>query len=242
MKKPDIHGSFKLMDEWDYVTKSPENDEAVELYNHKKIDCNLKNIARENSKLKLLAFLRYDYKKTLVRTRYLYIDRLWQKETKKIQGGELGKAYFEPILICFPNLEFLGRIRYPDLYSSENRNTTKILQEILRHMGQGYKIYAKELTEWHRHALSHELRPDGNWIYDLDTEEKYLSPRMSGDQMLYLNIPHFIDSCIFELENICDDLLSPNDQGILDNFISYMHKKSEKQRPTQAHDSIRKTR
>jgi len=228
-KKPNARESFKLMKDWDNVANSDLNEQAKNMYQNHRVDCDLKNIAKEKSKLKLLAFLRYDYKKVLIRTRYLYIDQIFDIKEKKLKGDDLNFAFFEPILICFPNLEFLGRIKFPHLYNPPQRDTLGILKEMLNQIGSGYKEYSKDLVKWHRHSLSHELRPSGNWIYDLNTEDKYGPPKKINGSLLYLNIPHFIDTCILEIEKICDGLTEFQNEVIINNFIEYISK-AEKDR------------
>jgi hypothetical protein len=92
-------------------------------------------------------------------------------------------------------------------------------------MGNGYQKYASELVKWHRHALSHEIRPDNNWRYDLNTEDKYESPKIINSNQLYLNIPHFIDSCMLEIEKICDKLTGEEKNEVMNNFSKYISKR-----------------
>ena len=165
------------MDDWERVTKTELDEKAHELYaqkGNKENYCDLKGVAIRKSKVELLAFLRYDYKKVLIRTRYLYIDRL-RRDQLTIKGSDMDYAFFEPILLCFPNLEFIGRINFSDVvnWSPTAPKTGEILHKILEKIGGGYNAYAQNLVNLHRHALSHELRPDGNWKYDLNTEDKY---------------------------------------------------------------------
>lgn len=95
-------------------------------------------VHREGSRGGLLAFLRYDYKKILARTRYLYIDRNFDATQGELQGGDLEFGFFEPILLCFPNLEFLGRLRFSSevAWSPEHPKTREILGKSLESMGR----------------------------------------------------------------------------------------------------------
>lgn len=222
-KKPNLR-QFQLMKDWDEVLSSPENDYAKVRYVSKAITFDFNHISRKRAKADLLAFLRYDYKKTLIRTRYLYIDRLFSLEN--FPGGDLDWAFFEPILLCFPCLEFLGRITHADLFmaSQKGRNTSGILRSMLEQMGSGYRENAEKLVDWYRHALSHELRPDGVWECNLNTGDKYGAPSLENGK-LCLNIPHFIDSCIVEVEKICDALASSDGEIIMNNFDAYLQKR-----------------
>ncbi|PIQ86406.1 MAG: hypothetical protein COV74_04930 [Candidatus Omnitrophica bacterium CG11_big_fil_rev_8_21_14_0_20_45_26] len=216
------------MVDWSDVSDTTKDKEAHELYMAgSKNYCKLPDINKQQSKTGLLAFLRYDYKKTLLRTRYLYLDRIFNEKEKRLNGDDLNYAFFEPILICFPNLEFIGRLNFPHLYeSSKKQNTSKVLKEMLTQMGKGYKDCAEKLVDWHRHALSHELRPDGFWTYDLNTEEKYGSPKWIGDDMMYLNVPHFIDSCLLEIEKFCSRLTDDSQSDeVMGKFSEYVLKR-----------------
>jgi hypothetical protein len=77
-KKPDISKRFQLMTEWPDVADTELDSEALSLYDANKDKenkpyCNLREISANKDKASFLAFLRYDYKKVLVRTRYLYL-------------------------------------------------------------------------------------------------------------------------------------------------------------------------
>lgn len=225
-KKPNPSGGFKWMVDWENVARTPKDDEAFRAYlNGEDKHCNLQYVNNHNSAAMLLTFLRYDYKKTLVRTRYLYIDRI-RKNDHQIGGSDLDQAYFEPILLCFPTLEFIGRLLFSQKveWTHKSSKTKEILRMVFGQMGNGYSDYSKQLVSLHRHALSHELRPDGVWTYDLNTENKYGSPRQEGS-MLYLNIAHFIDSSIVQLENVCDALTGDNPEEIMNGFSVYIEKK-----------------
>ncbi len=222
-KSPNPSDGFKLMKEWNDVSRTPLDIEAQRLYKNGNVKGFLKDI---NSSLELLAFLRYDYKKILVRTRYLYIDRIFDERERKLGGDDLVHGFFEPILICFPVVEFIGRLNFPDLYNGENQpKTTKILNKMLEQMGNGYQQYAKKIVRCHRHALSHGLRPDNNWMYDLNTEDKYGPPRLINNSQIHINIPHFIDSCILEIEKVCDKLTGKGKNEVMDNFSKYISKR-----------------
>jgi len=235
-KKPNLSNGFRLIHAWDNVQDSNLDKEARELFLDNKKDkyCNLELIAEKESKRMLLAFLRYDYKKILVRTRYLYIDRNWDNSSSQLKGGDLDFGFFEPILLCFPNLEFIGRINFPEEYKLEdnpnNNNTTEILEKMLKKIGNGYEEHSSDLVTWHRHSLSHELRPEKKWNYDLNTGNKYESPQQQDNNHLYLNVPHFIDVCILEIEKICDELISRNADETMSKFKEYMRKKNLKKR------------
>ena len=227
-KKPDPNGGFKWMVDWENVLDTPEDKEAYGLYQKRdKKYCDFRYVCDKQSTTLLLAFLRYDYKKALLRTRYLYIDRL-RCNDYQIRGGDLDMAYFESLLLCFPTLEFLGRLLFSGVINwlPEDPKTKIILLKVLTQMGNGYKEHAERLVLLHRHALAHELRPDGNWIYDLNTEDKYGSPRKSqpGDE-LHLNIPHFIDSSLLEIEKLCDQLTGPQAQNMMASFSQYISKR-----------------
>ena len=228
-KKPNPSGSFQLMEKWDDVPHTKTDDAAKALYDrcegqeHKSY-CDLKSI---RSKDELLAFLRYDYKKVLLRARYVYIDRLIDPNTMELTGGELDHAYFEPIFLCFPNLEFIGRLLFTGEieWYVDDPKTGKILRRMLKQMGNGYTAYAEDLVQWHRHALAHEMRPDGKWRYDLNTKEGYNSPKWGDDGKLYLNIPHFMDSCLFKIEEVCEQLTGNGADVMLRQFQRYVEKR-----------------
>ncbi|RKY39031.1 MAG: hypothetical protein DRP75_03270 [Candidatus Omnitrophota bacterium] len=95
-------------------------------------------------------------------------------------------------------------------------------------MSNGYQKHGNKLVEWHRHALAHELRPDNNWVYDLNTESQYGSPKLVNNNQLYLNIPHFIDSCILELEKLCKKITSSYAEAeeVMKKFRQYISKHS----------------
>ena len=231
-KKPDPSSGFKPMTEWADISDTLEDQEARSLYlQARQITLDFDDISNHRSEVKLLTFLRYDYKKVLVRTRYLYLDRILNPASGKLEGHDLDFAFFEPILLCFPNLEFIGRLNFPDLYNvptkngNTNRNTSKILQRMLQEIGGGYNDCAKELVDWHRHALSHELRPDGNWTYDLNTEEKYGPPKRPDGMTIYLNIPHFIDSCLLEIEKLCEAIIGPHTVEVMNKIDEYISKR-----------------
>jgi hypothetical protein len=228
-KKPNPGERFKWMIEWENVSISPEDEGAYKLYlSGSDEHCNLVRVNQLASPVKLLAFLRYDCKKVLIRARYLYIDRLRDGNKKIIKSTDLDCAFFEPILLCFSNLEFIGRILFSDEinWSPTKPKTKDILAKVLKQMGSGYETYANLLISFHRYALSHELRPEGIWTYDLNTEDLYGAPRELGRDRIYLNIPHFIDSCILELENLCDQLINTNSQQkIMNKFSCYIGKR-----------------
>ncbi len=226
-KKPDPNGGFKWMADWESVPDTPEDASAYQLYrNGAKEYCNLRKVYSEQSSILLLAFLRYDYKKVLLRARYLYIDRL-RCNDYQIKTTDLDGAYFEPILLCFPTLEFLGRLLFSGgiNWSKGHPKTTEILLRVFTQMSDGYREYAEKLVSFHRHALSHELRPDGIWTYDLNTEDKYGFPRSQGGGRLYLNIPHFIDSSLLEIEKLCEQLTGPHAQDVMASFSQYISKR-----------------
>lgn len=227
-KMPD-KSSFKWMFNWQDVSDTKNNQEARNLF-EKKDQCYL-DLLKIDSAINLLAFLRYDYKKILVRTRYLYVDRLKCNDTQ-IKGTDLDMAFFEPILLCFPTLEFMGRILFSEdvSWSVKKPKTNEILERILKHMGGGYSEHASRLTSFHRHSLSHELRPDGFWTYDLNTEKDYGPPK-ENDGNFYLNIPHFIDSSLFMLEEICTKLASENkdeNKEAMNKFSYYLSQKGQR--------------
>ena len=226
-KKPNPSGHFQWMVDWENISSTAQDNEAHSLYlKGSNKYCDLVHVYDSNKPINLLAFLRYDYKKVLVRVRYLYIDRLRNYDiTSKnvIKPTDLDCAYFEPALLCFPNLEFLGRLQYPELYN-EDKDTWNVLSKILTQMGDGYATYVDKLINWHRNALSHELRPDGNWTDDLNTEGDYGPPKWK-DGRLYLNIPHFIDSCLLQIENLCEQLTGSNAQDVMAKYSMYISKR-----------------
>jgi hypothetical protein len=124
-KRPNPTNGFKLMEEWQDIGDADMYQQVQR--GSVKVKSYLKDI---KSAAELLAFLRYDYKKILIRTRYLYIDRIFDKQKRRVSGSDLDHGYFEPILLCFPNLEFIGRLNFPDLYNME-RNS-QILHRYLR--------------------------------------------------------------------------------------------------------------
>ena len=226
-KRPNPSGPFKVIADWDNVLSSALDLEAQKLYEKRAVEGNLKKIHQNESKIDFFAFLRYDYKKILLRTRYLYLDRIFDQQSQQLKGDDLSFAFFEPILICFPTLEFLGRLTFSDEieWTPERPNSKKILCQILQQMGDGYAQCAERLVDWHRHALSHELRPGGDWTYDLNTEDKYGPPKWINGSMIYLNIPHFIDSCLLEIENICDHLTEGGAANVMNKFSAYISRR-----------------
>ena len=216
--------SFSWMVDWGNVSDTPQDAEAYRLYSSGSNEhCNLERIRDLGSPTKLLTFLRYDYKKVLLRARYLYIDRLRFNDTQ-INGTDLDLAFFEPVLLCFPNLEFLGRLQFPELYG-KSKETKNILTKMLTQMRGGYERYADKLIDWHRNALSHELRPDGTWQVNLNTgEARYCGPEWESDR-LCLNVPHFIDSCLLQLEHLCDQLTGSNTKKVMIKFSQYVSKR-----------------
>jgi len=226
-KRPDLTKGFRLMKKWNAVTPSKMNRSASVLYTANTVLSDLETIHQKASPFGLLAFLRYDYKKILIRTRFLYIDRIFRRKKGQLSGSDLDYAFFEPILLCFPCLEFLGRISFPSLYNPpHSRATNKILTAMLKQMGGGYATHATRLVDWHRNALALEFRPHGKWIYDLNTKNKYGEPSVDANDRIYLNIPHFIDSCINEIEKICDLLIDPHHSArVMSNFSKYWNKR-----------------
>ncbi len=239
-RKPNLQSplQFQWMSEWDYVTQTDLDSSARELLKKQADErnhTNLEYIAQHNCAKHLLAFLRYDFKKILIRTRFNYIDRLADKknsnnQTRVIEDTDLGNGYFEPILLCFPVLELIGRMRYPCLFNPDKKQfrTSDILELILKDMGNGYKDNAQSLVKFHRHALSHEFRPDGVWRYDLNTEGGYGPPKKLEGKQIYLNIPHFIDSSIMEIEKVCRDLASKKKDDVMKLFCDYARNRFKK--------------
>lgn len=228
-RKPDPTVPFKWMDDWARVPETQLDAEACALYVAKRKGdyCNLKGVARRQSSKEFLAFLRYDYKKVLILTRYLYIDRLRKDEYTISASDDLDFAFFEPILHCFPCLEFIGRLAFSDDvdWSPEVPKTAIVLRNVLEDMGDGYKDCAANLITFHRHAIAHELRPDGQWKYDLNTEDKYGPPKQIDGGMLYLNIPHFIDASLLEMEKLCDRLSDSRADDLMEKLSMYVNRR-----------------
>lgn len=223
--KPYPSKGFKLMSEWESIQSSSLDFSAFELFKSGLSKEPLSDkILRNKSKEHLLAYLRYDFKKIMIRTRYLYVDRLFDKKKGILCDPPEGFGFFEPINNVFSFLEGLGGIRYPNDYlHKEPQRKYSILRKMLKRLGGGYKKYHQTLKDFHRNALAHELRPRKNWVYDYNTENKYLSPWVDSSST-HIDIPHFLDSTILELENICDDLCSKNGDRIVKQYIQYSNK------------------
>jgi hypothetical protein len=218
-KKPNLSNGFKLMTDWDSVSSSTLDSKALELFK-KGLNRNplCKEILKEKSKEYLLSYLRYDFKKMIIRTRYLYVDKNFNIERRLLDDPPEGFGFFEPISIVFSFLEGLGGIRYPNDYLHKNRKYT-ILRKMIKRLGLGYRKYYKVFVDHHRNGLAHELRPRKKWVYDHNTEDKYLPPWKDNNGLIHIDIPHFIDSVVIELENVCDDLCSYRGEKIVRRYI-----------------------
>ncbi len=54
---------------------------------------------------------------------------------------------------------------------------------------------------------------------------KYGPPKKVNDDMLYLNVPHFIDSTILEIEKLCGELTGSRADDVMARFIKYAAKR-----------------
>ena len=228
-RRPDTTGPFKFMDDWARVPDSELDQEAFKLYSRGATAyTDLPGVAQRGSKSEFLAFLRYDYKKILIRTRFLYVDRPLKPEQRNA-NDDIDLAYFEPVLLCFPCLEFVGRLAFSDniqwSYKKKDFQTYRVLKDMLQAMERGYQEHAHNLVDFHRNAVSHELRPDDIWSYTLKTETEYQPPTQANNGALLLDIPHFIDSTLMEIEKLCDRLTGTGADEVITKLRLYVSKR-----------------
>jgi hypothetical protein len=238
-KKPKL-SYFSSMDKWINVNNNIDNsflktcgrkpdNYAYELFRTNRINPNAPCFLEESAYkiLYFLAYLRYDVKKILVRSRYLYIDKNLNSSIRDLlQIPMEGFGFFEPALTCFSILDYLGKISFSTatIQSSEVKSS---LYLILETMGGGYKYYASMLYDLHRNGLSHGLRPKGkDWGYTYNTRDGFKAPFEDNNNKLMINIPHLIDSSITQLESICDELLYDQtiSEKLLSNYIYFNNK------------------
>jgi hypothetical protein len=186
------------MSEWDEIFLDDPEQAAFHLFELKQNVPDIESFENFNTNKHAISYLRYDLKKVLIRTRKLYIDDNLNSKYK-INIPYVGCGFFEPLLICFSFRDTIGTIGTFMFKNHDLRNT-------LNSLGNGYKSYSSELESLYRNGITHQLRPHGNFFLDLNTESEYLPPYITSDDILKLNIIHFLDSLVIQLEVLISKL------------------------------------
>jgi len=216
-RKPDITVGFQPITMWKKIELDNFEKEALDIFQKKENQPDTPKIKNNKSRSHLISYLRYDFKKILVRTRMLYLDNndfnLENNFYVLKNQDPIGYGYFEPLANCFICAETIGHFKN---YKGNS------IQLLLEDMGDGYKKYAKVMEDFFRNGLAHHFRPYAPFFIDLNTETEYKSPFIL-DGMLKINIPHFLDSLILALEKLISKLKDVSSEAPIESYIENLN-------------------
>lgn len=211
--KPNMSEGFRPISKWDKIVIDQLEREALQIFLKGQNQPDNPEIKNNKSRAHVISYLRYDFKKILMRMRSFYLDNneFEMKNSFYILKIEplIGYGFFEPLANCFICAESMGHFKN---YSDDS------IEKLLADLDDGYKIYAKVLADFFRNGLVHRFRPYGAFNIDLNTEGLYTAPCMLKG-CLKINVPHFIDSLIFELENLISELKSATYEARMNSYL-----------------------
>jgi len=180
-------------------------------------------IINNNNPAYLISYIRYDFKKILIRLRQVYIDdNLIERNILK--APPTGCPFFESLLLCLCCTEAMGQFKY-------NTNKHKPLLKVLENDLPNYEMHAEIIEKYFRNGLAHTLRPYGKFHVNFNTKTLYRPPhifKIKHTNVLRINIPHFIDTLIIALEKYVNDLKSYNSKNLMVSYKRYLRKRKKK--------------
>ncbi len=139
-----------------------------------------------------------DFLKILKRTKYLYVEISIPLE--------LSKGYFEPTLLCFCWMDFLGGLYTGNPSpNSKGRITAWLKSPYMLKANTSYKTQAKKLFEGYRNGLVHGYAPE---VFHLSYGDVLGHLTESGPGKVKIEIPTLIDHLIASVEEFGKQLQS----------------------------------
>lgn len=222
--RPDMVRGFRLIGDWDRIPMSKGEQEAYQIFSANQNSPDAPQIRQGLNPIYLISYLRYDFKKIMIRTRQLYVDNNMGPDSRLILP-EIGCGFFEPLLICLSCTETLGEFRY------DNDDKESALVQGLTSLGSGYDDHAEDLRSYYRNGLAHEFRPHGGFHIDLNTEDEYRAPyrtQFRGTEVIKIDIPHFIDALVVSLEEYISSLQSPENGNLVSRYVGYLNRREQR--------------
>jgi hypothetical protein len=144
-------------------------------------------------------FLRQDFLKALVRTRYLYVEA---------PPPIYGPGFFEPVVLCFCWIDFLGALYLGTGTSQKNERGVAFLDCVVAKINPAYAAVSAELLAVYRNGMVHAYAPAGQ--FDLRTADRVAHLSRTADHQIVISIEDLVEDLI---ESTCRyaDELSDND-------------------------------
>lgn len=220
--KPRSLIKFHSMKEWKEIQFNGIEQEAYDIFLKRINSPENTEITKENNPVYLISYLRYDFKKILLRLRKIYIDDNL-KTNNILVPPAIGCAFFEALLLCLCSSETFGSFKY-------NQEKKDVLFEALHNDIPDYSLHAKMLVKYFRNGLAHNLRPYGGFHINFNTRTLYKPPhifKFNKSNVLRINIQHFIDSIIIALENYILDLQGTNSNRLVLNYNRFLKQRNK---------------
>jgi hypothetical protein len=217
-RRPVLEEGFRLIRDWKTVRMTAVEKKAEAYFLEGGVGFNSPLIREERNPAALAAYLRYDFKKVLIRTRQVYIDNHFVAG-EDMAPPLIGFGFYEPLLLGLCYAETLGQYWYPE------RNA---LSQILTNLGSGYGPYARKLRNYFRNGLAHHFRPFGEFFIDLNTSIEYSPPsriKIGENEIVKIDIPHFLDSLAVETERALSRLGGDGHRDWVERYLRYLERR-----------------